>query len=1301
MNDPVNQTNGQGRRRDLYVTGDFEEATAVNTSTTNQDTASTSPTRSLITPIGVLGDRLCRVALLPVLALAAFSSHGLSAQVPAVVATSTLTLNGTFSAGPAVTDACGDIYVFEGGGNTGVVEYQAGTGKVTTIIANSQGYLPEPGRAALYMDQAKKNLYFPDFTNFYTAHFDQLPIVNCVPGAINNNFGFGNNISPAANYYYGTVNEVTGDAAGDVFFTTTQSAQTTIYEEAYVASTSTYNGLTPLPSWPNPINYLASDAAGDIYFADQTSTYPSNGSTFSVSNNIYVLKAGYSSAPTLFAGGFNDIVGLSMDAAGNLYISDNGGTPVAANSVLYEIPNGSTGLVAANKFAIASIGVPFKVAVDNFKNVYLSNSSGLIELKPNSALATSTAVGAVATALPIGYVFNAAVTPTSIKAVTGTAASTVFSSGTGGCAVGTAYQAITPTSNAALSSCTVNATFAPSAGGLQTGAILFTSVASTVITDVSGIGLAPEVTIDPGTVTPSTTTLKAPAGVTVDNLGNVFVTDSSANTLTEFPVGSKGVGTVVSTGSIILKAPVGVAVDNIGDIFIADSGNNRVVEIPVINGVLTNASTAALSPTLKNPEGVAVDGQGDLYIADTGDNNLLYVPNILGTLNFAAATSNGTSLTAPSAVTVDLNGNVFVAESGSNNDVLEFAAPFGTSAQSKVASGLSTPTSLATDASGSLFIVNSGSSTIVRLPKLNGNFGSQAIVGGTIASPFGVAVDAVGNLYATDTTNAVVAEIQRVQTALQFGGWNVGTTSTPFTGTISSSGTQPVIFASPSYTASGNTSAGFNITSDGCAGQTVQPGGSCAITATFTPPVTELNATETLTLASNASNGTAQLQLVGTGANVKPSTLSLALTGPTPLNAGQSVTLVATVGTGSSTVTPGGTVKFLVNGTQVGTSNVTANQATLVLKNGLPAGNPVVISAVYSGDVINYSGSSTSINVVVIALPDTLSLVTVTTYSNPNSANDNATNATGPSISLTATLTPTGTIIPNGMVTFYSGTTVLGIASVSPAAGGTFTAAITTTALRAGTTNVVENDSYLTTYSDIYATYSSDTSYGSATSNITSATIVGANPTANLANPNTTGATFAITPTNPAITINSSGSSSEGSGSAALSFVSYGGWQGIVNFTCSGLPAYAQCAPFPGAPQVVDSTPGSPQPFTTVNFIINTNVPPLVPTASSIAWWMGGILGLCVLGMRRRIARLGYLRSGQMLTLLGAILLSLSSIIGISGCGSSNNSVFVTPAGTTNVTVTVHAAQFAANSTTTTAPNDVNTPTFQIALTVK
>jgi sugar lactone lactonase YvrE len=839
--------------------------------------------------------------------------------------------------------------------------------------------------------------------------------------------------------------------------------------------------------------------------------------------------------------------------------------------------------------------------------------------------------------------------------------------------------------------------FAPATAGVETGALLFTTTSGTVTTYLSGIGLGAQATVDPGTINPFTTTIAAPAGIAVDNVGNLFVTDSSAGTLTEFPAGNAA-GTVVPTGTLTLSNPQGVAVDALGDVFVADAGNNRIVEIPVVNGALTGASAFALTPVLNHPEGVAFDLQGDLLIADTGHDNLLLVPSVAGVLDFAAATSNGTGLDTPQAVTVDLNGNVFVAEGGAKNDVLEFAAPFGASAQFQVASSLSNPTSLATDASGSLFIVNNGVSSIVRLPRENGSFGTQTLAGSTVANPYGVSIDSAGNLYVTDTTNDVVAEVARVSGTLDFGGWNVGTTSTPLSESVNSSGTLPLTIASPSYQAGGQTTAGFSVTEDGCAGQTVPVGGACSITTTFTPPTTELNAEETLTLQTNATNGNTQISLIGTGANEKPSTLALTIAGPTPLAAGDPVTLSATVGTGSSTVPPGGSIKFYVNGTQVGTVAVANSQASISLKNGLPAGSAVDVSATYTGDVINYSGSTASLNVAVTALADTISLVSVTPWIGPASANDLATNPTGPSIGLTATLTISSTIIPNGAVTFYSGATVLGVSALTAVNGSTYTASINTTALRAGISNLVENDSYLTSYNDIYAVYGTDTIYAESTSNVLSVTVVGANPTANLANPITTGATFSVTPLTSTITV----PTGQSTGSTTFTFISYGGWTGYVNFTCSGLPAYAQCAPFPGAPLVLDSSPKYPEPQTTDTFIINTNIAPLVPTASSTIWWVGGLSGLCLLWMRRRAQRLGSLPARRLLSLLLVALLGGVSVLTFSGCSTSStaSSAFSTPKGTYTINVQLSAAQYNANSSRT-APNDINLPSFQVTLKVQ
>ena len=640
-------------------------------------------------------------------------------------------------------------------------------------------------------------------------------------------------------------------------------------------------------------------------------------------------------------------------------------------------------------------------------------------------------------------------------------------------------------------------------------------------------------------------------------------------------------------------------------------------------------------------------------------------------------------------MTFDQNGNLFVVETG-GNDVLEFTTPIGSSAQIKVASGFSTPTGVATDASNSLYVVDSGGGSIARFPNVNGVLGAKSLVGVTVVNPVGVAADSSGNLYVTDTVNSVTAEITRVTAAMQFGGVNVGSTGTQ-SSSINSSGNLPLTFPKPDYTIKPNPASGFVVTGDTCTGATVNPGTACTVTATYTPAAPQLNAEEDLQFSANSSNGAPLLQLIGTGARITPSTVALVLTSPagaTTLNAGQAVAFTATIGVGGNTATPGGSVKFFVNGTQVGTVAVKNAVASLSLPNGLPSGNAVVVTATYTGDVINYSGSTGSVTEIVVALADTLTLAITTPYNNPLSANDNAANATGPTVPLVATIVPSSKIAPGGTVTFYAGSTSLGVVSVVPGTGGIYTATLPTTALRAGTTTKVENGAYVTTY-NIYAVYSGDPTYVGATSPAQAVTIV-------------SGATFTITPSNPSLTIQSTTAGGQTSGTVTLSVTSYGGWTGVLNFTCSGLPAYSTCNPFPGAPIINLSTPAATVPPTPVSFVINTNVPPVVPTASSIVWWTGGFAGLLLLGMRRRMVKLGYLRAGSLLSAAGVLALTMASVFGVTACSSSTSSTaFLTPAGMSNITVTVRAAQFAANSLINVQAQDVQVPPINITLVVK
>jgi hypothetical protein len=1261
-------------------------------------------------PYQGVGWRAGRVATMMALAGGmVLGTRPLLSQAPAVVVSSQVNITpaGGLTAGPSVVDNCGNVYVNQGGQ---VVEFQAGTAKQTVIAPDTIGYT---GANAIAIDSTRSNIYFdyagtnPNSSEFYMSAFYVVSLTNCTPGGISS---FGTNSSYLFSYYYGTAGAIAVDGYGDVFFTVTSNGTGDISEVACGTAPTTPCTSPPtagatsnvLTKWAGGTpTSLAADATGDIFFTDSSA-------------NVYELKPPYTSAPVTIGSGFTKPIGVTIDAQGNLYIADAVSYPssiyYATNytSVLYEIPFISSALSPSNQFIVANnLGLAYQVAVDASQNIYYTSyppSNDLTELVIGGATLPSTSVGKTSASNALNYVFNSSVTPAAISVDTGTGASAVFANAGGGCTAGTTYTA--------GKSCSIPVTFQPSAAGLQTGAVVLASSTGAALstTAVSGVGLGPTVTVDPGTVTQFTGTFKTPEGATVDSLGNLYVVDAGKNSITEFAAGVT-TGTTVGTGTISLSGPSGVAVDGLGDVYIADTGNNRIVEIPVVNGSLSNSSTAALTLSVKSPGGLAFDGPGNLYIADTGNNRLLFVPNHNGALNAALVQTYGTGFSGPLAVTVDSNRNVFVADSG-NNAVEELPGPIGSQAQVKVVTGLNGPSALTTDASGSLYVVDKGSASVFKFPNYSGTLGTKTLVGGSTAAPYGIGIDNLGNLYVTDSVNALVDKVARVQTALQFGAWNVGSTSTPFTATVSDAGNITATFPSPSYAVSGNTTAGFLVTSDGCGtAATVSPGASCAITATFTPPATELNAQENLTLSSNADNGTAKIALIGTGAHITPSTLTLALTSPpagTVLNAGASVTFTATLGTGSNTATPGGTITFSVNGSPVGTVAVTNGAASITLPNGLPGGS-VVVGAVYSGDQINYSGSSTSITETVIALPDTLTFAVVAPYSNPSSANDVSTNATGPTVALVATLAVSGKAIPGGTVSFYSGTSsnskLVGLASVVSSGGGVFEATLNEDTLRAGTTNVVEDDSFLTTY-NLFAVYSGDTTYGPSTSNSAPLTIVGpptvqpsctsAPPPLNCA-PNATGATFTITPANPSITIASSTLTGEGSGSVTLTINSYGGWQGVLNFTCSGLPTYAACATIPGSPSNI-TAPNSPVPPITLQFIINTNVPPLPPTASGLPWGIAGFSGLLLLIARRRLRKLGF---AGLSTMVALVLLTISSIGSMSGCGSAATHVD-TPAGTTNVNVAVSAAQVNPSTTTgATLLPDPNPGSFTIALTVQ
>ncbi len=359
-----------------------------------------------------------------------------------------------------------------------------------------------------------------------------------------------------------------------------------------------------------------------------------------------------------------------------------------------------------------------------------------------------------------------------------------------------------------------------------------------------------------------------PWGLAIDGSGNLYIDDTgnyqarevSASTgdISEY---AGGVGTMMQDGEngpavdAGLDSPDGVATDAQGDIFIADTYGNRVQEISVSNhtqfGITMKAgdvydvagSTAGWGGTwgdgtpatwagLDEPYDVTVDSSGNLYIADGQGMRIQEVPAASGnqwgqsmtvgymyTIAGQAVEDCGNSgqggpatsalFQVPSAIATDAAGDVII-EDAVNNQVYVVPAASGThygitmtadylytiagstaaTAGSSGDGGLGTsallndPDGLAVDPAGNVYVADAGNNRIQEIAAVTGSQRGQSMTAGhiyTIAgsaagtsgntgdggpaatallhSPGGLSLDASGDLYVIDYANNRVREI--------------------------------------------------------------------------------------------------------------------------------------------------------------------------------------------------------------------------------------------------------------------------------------------------------------------------------------------------------------------------------------------------------------------------------------------------------------------------------------------------------------------------------------------------------------
>jgi hypothetical protein len=338
---------------------------------------------------------------------------------------------------------------------------------------------------------------------------------------------------------------------------------------------------------------------------------------------------------------------------------------------------------------------------------------------------------------------------------------------------------------------------------------------------------------------------------------------------------------------------------------------------------------------------------------------------------------------------------------------------------------------------------------------------------------------------------------------------------------------------------------------------------------------------------------------------VEQRTTTTLQSGTNPAMTDQAITLTATVSNGGSSAATTGTVSFSDGATVLGTATLNVNGVATFAATLVGAGQHE-LTASYAGDTLNIGSNSANVTETVQLRASTTSV-----------AASGTTVTTGAPLTLFAAVAGAA-VTPTGTVTFYSGSTTIGSATLN--ASGVATLNYTPTA---------------GTYSNISASYSGDAVYAASTSSVLGTITVGQ------------ALNFSITPNPSSLTVQS-----KQFGVINISLKSLDGFSDAMSIGCLGLPSGASCTFSStqvnlalGGTQTVQVTLDTADPLTAGGQAKLEMKNSSMTLACGLP--VGVLLGLLLWTTRKRLSKDGRRAMGGLLVLALTLL-----TIGLSGCGA-------------------------------------------------
>jgi hypothetical protein len=853
-------------------------------------------------------------------------------------------------------DSAGNLYIADTGNNV-IREVSAATGFITTIAGTgTAGYTGDGGLAtSATLNQpwgvfawSDGGLYIADFLNSAIRKIDATGKISTLAGT--GTAGYTGDTGPATAALLDHPAGVVVDAAGDLFIS---DSENNVIRKVNVATK------------------IITTLAG-------TGSAGSSGDGADADNAMVTMNKPY---------------GLSLDAAGDIYIADRLGL------VIREIL-GTVGRIQYKDIKVTNTSPPTPQGIDNDGNAALHLSS--ITPVANAAIdpATTTCSTAAAMAAGAACVIGAEFKPGTVNSPANTPVDGSISIASDSSNTPVVIELYGNSLSIEPTTTTLASNANPSAVGQ---AVTFTAtVASASSTLTGSVQFLDGTTVLGGTAVLLNTTKRTATYTTTSlALGSHSITAVySGDNANQTSTSSALIQIVKQTSSLALtsndnpahvydpitftvtasESPTGGTAPTGSVVFSADGSQLPNGTIALSAGVATYTTSLLASGS----HNISASYAGDTNNLPGNSNTLIQIVNLATTTTTLTSSNATVPLTTAVTFTASVNGGSTSTPTG-NVVFKDGATTIGTSAVN--GSGVATFTT-STLAAGShqISAVYQGdsdfaSSTSAALTETIQKIATSTAVSSS-ANPAdaGAAVAFTVTVTAGSTTTPNVAITGSV--SLMEGSTVLGT------GTLTASGTGP---ATATATVTVSTLAQ----------------GSHAITAVYAGDTNYVTSTsngllETITLATSSNTLTAN---------------------PTTAIATKPVTLTATLTSNGGT--PTGSVSFLDGVTTLGTSNLNKGVATFTTST-LAVGSHS-ITAVYSGDTKD--GTSTS-SAVIVTVNAATTAVALTPSQSPTDF--------GQPFTLTAKVTGNGGT-PTGSVTFYDGTTALQSVAVNASGVATFT----------------------------------------------------------------------------------------------------------------------------------------------------------------------------------------------------------------------------------------------------------------------